>query len=118
MRGCWRIFALVVAVVLLVPLSAYAKATPTPRPPAKKSAAEKPKREDLPSCAEMRISVRDMRAALERHAEEAGEEGVSGRRAFDAIGDELGCRWPEPGEEGAGLMELLERGGGHKGEMK
>ena len=100
--------AVALALVLLAAFPAGAKPTPTPEPGGKK--VDKPRREDRPSCADLHVSAEEMRAALERHHAKTGDE-LSGRGAFDAIGDELECRWPEPGENGSGLVELLERGG-------
>ena len=113
-----RIFA--VAVVLTVLASAASgrdEPVPTSRPSPSK-ADQKVKREDLPTCTSMRVSADQMRHAYDRIVEKTGDTKMS-RARFDDIGDELGCRWPEAGEEGGeGLTELLERGGGTTSGMK
>ena len=108
-----RILAVAVALTFLAAgASAREEPIPTPRP---SPSPEKPKREDLPTCTSKRVSVEQMRAAYNKTVQKTGEKRMS-RAKFDEIGDELGCRWPESGEEGGqGLIELLEKGGGESG---
>jgi hypothetical protein len=106
-----RILAVAVVLTFLASAASGREPAPTPRPPHAK-ADEKPKREDLPTCASKRVSIKQMREAFDRVAAKKGDDTVRGKETFDEIGDELGCRWPVAGEEGGqGLIEMLERGG-------
>ena len=73
-----------------------------------------PTPDNRPACDDLRITGAQMSAAFKARAAKTGQ-APEGRAAFDAIGDELGCRWPWSTEESRrGLMRLLEQSGGRR----
>jgi hypothetical protein len=96
---------LVVALVAATAGGTIASASP-PEPVAEATPDERP------ACDDLRLTADQMAAAFKRHAEKSGR-APEGQAAFDAIGDEIGCRWPWSTEESRrGLMRLLEQSGG------
>src|SRR5262245_59241857 len=75
-------------------------------------------RATLPRCDDLRLTAADMSAAFRKHVGKAGDL-PDGQAAFDAIGDELGCRWPWSAQDSRrGMQRLLEKAGGSRGTSK
>jgi hypothetical protein len=103
-----------VAAALVVWILGRAVVSAAPPEPMPAEPVAEPTPDDRPACDELRITGAQMSAAFQARAKKAGQ-APEGRAAFDAIGDELGCRWPWSAEESRrGLMRLLEQSGGRR----
>jgi hypothetical protein len=94
-------------------------AVPAPVPESTPEAAvAPPDRATLPRCDDLRLTAAQMSAAFRKHAAASGDL-PEGQEAFDAIGDELGCRWPWSAQESRrGMQRMLEKAGDFRGTPK